>query len=372
LDEVRLSSLLGLLYDAASDHTLWTPFLESLAEHIGGHAAALVMHQSGVRSIALNAGMSTESVDLYADYYHAVDTWAIRGTAQTTAGWVGASEELSRWEEFRNTEFYNDFTFPAANIGHGIFALVSKEQDRFMNLSVYRPPEWEPFGPNEVGILKLLGPHLRRAYRLHFQLSSLRGRSRSFDILLDSLPQGVILLGAGGNIIYMNRAAGQLCEVHDGLLATSAGLAAESPVESANLQSLVSSAVSTSLGEGLGAGGGLQISRKSAVPLNVVVSPVRGLPTDFSETVRAVVYVIDPTLRVRPRNELLQAIFNLTPAECRIALLIADGVATSDIREMVGITANTLRTHLASIYRKTNTERQAQLVKVLNLIAAAG
>jgi DNA-binding CsgD family transcriptional regulator len=156
------------------------------------------------------------------------------------------------------------------------------------------------------------------------------------------------------------------------LLAAGSGLAAESPAESATLQALISQAVSTSQGDGLSAGGGLQISRKSGVPLNVVVSPVRGLATDFRETVRAVVYVTDPSLRIRPRNELLQTIFGLTPAECRIALLIADGMATSAIREMTGITANTLRTHLASIYRKTNTARQTHLVKLINLIGVAG
>ena len=47
---------------------------------------------------------------------------------------------------------------------------------------------------------------------------------------------------------------------------------------------------------------------------------------------------------------------------------MADGLSTSDIREMAGITANTLRTHLASIYRKTNTARQTQLVKLISLV----
>ncbi|HKW18435.1 MAG TPA: helix-turn-helix transcriptional regulator, partial [Terriglobales bacterium] len=134
------------------------------------------------------------------------------------------------------------------------------------------------------------------------------------------------------------------------------------------LQNLISQAISTSKGAGFSAAGGLRISRHTGESLNVVVSPVRGLATDFSETVSAVVYVTDPGVRIRPRNELLQSLFGLTPAECRIALLIGDGVATPEIRELAGITTNTLKTHLASIYRKTNTQRQTQLVKLISLI----
>ena len=125
---------------------------------------------------------------------------------------------------------------------------------------------------------------------------------------------------------------------------------------------------STSKGAGFSAAGGLRISRHTGESLNVVVSPVRGLATDFGETVRAVVYVTDPGVRIRPRNQLLEAIYGLTPAECRVALLLADGLPTSRIRELTSITANTLKTHLTSIYRKTNTQRQTQLVKLIGLM----
>lgn len=334
----------------------------------------MVMHAADPehRVIALDAGVGPELANLYRDYYHKLDIWAIRGLAQTAAGWIGASEELCRWEEFRSHEFYNDFTLPVANIGHGMFALVSKEETRFTNLSVYRPPSGGPFGAKEVAVLKLLVPHLRRAFRLHFQLSRLQGRSQSFDILLDSLPQGIILLGSRGAVIHMNSAARRFCKLGDGLLAASTGLAAENPVESAKLQALIGQALSTSLGDGLSAGGGLLISRKSGQPFNVVVSPIGNLTTDFRQTVRVVVYVTDPSLRLRPHKKLLETIYGLTPAECRIALLMADGLSSSDIRETVAITANTLRSHLASIYRKTNTARQTQLVKLISLVGMLG
>ena len=325
--------------------------------------------------LMLNAGMNPEALALYAERYWEQDIWAVRGIPQTerTGGeWFGPSEQLCSWGELMRTEFYNDFLAAKHDIGHAMFSVVSRERTRLTNLSVYRPPRREAFGAKEVEVLKLLTPHLRRAFRLHFEFCSLKDRKHSVDMLLDSLAQGVILLGSRGAVIHMNRSALQLCEVGDGLVAAGSGLAAESPIESAKLQALIGRAVSTSLGNGLSAGGALLISRKSGMPLNVVVSPVRSLRTDFRETVRAVVYVTDPSLRIRPCNELLEAIYGLTPAECRIALLVGDGFSAATIREMAGITANTLRTHLASIYRKTNTARQTQLVKLISLIGMLG
>ncbi|HKW18323.1 MAG TPA: hypothetical protein VJO35_12525, partial [Terriglobales bacterium] len=206
------------MYDAAADQKLWTSFLESLALETGGHAAAIVMHDSGQRTMALDAGVGPEFSLCYRQHYHETDIWAIRGLERTAAGWIGVSEELCRWEEFRRTETYNDFALPMGSIAHGMFALLSKEQSRLMNLSVFRTPRQGPFDEEDVEVLRFLAPHLRRAFRLHFQLVSLQERNRSFDLLLDSLPQGIILLGATGNVLHMNRAARQVCEPCDGLI----------------------------------------------------------------------------------------------------------------------------------------------------------
>ncbi len=54
-----------------------------------------------------------------------------------------------------------------------------------------------------------------------------------------------------------------------------------------------------------------------------------------------------------------------------VALLLGDGHGPPVIASMIGVTANTLKTQLASIYRKTGTSRQAQLVRVLSQLSMA-
>jgi DNA-binding CsgD family transcriptional regulator len=48
---------------------------------------------------------------------------------------------------------------------------------------------------------------------------------------------------------------------------------------------------------------------------------------------------------------------------------LADGRSTREISEMVGVSATTLKTQLASLYSKTATSRQPALVRLLTRLA---
>jgi DNA-binding CsgD family transcriptional regulator len=66
-----------------------------------------------------------------------------------------------------------------------------------------------------------------------------------------------------------------------------------------------------------------------------------------------------------PDEIVLGSRFKLTPAEARIAIGIADGKPLADIADMHGITVQTARTQLKSVFSKTRTNRQAQLAVLL-------
>jgi DNA-binding CsgD family transcriptional regulator len=62
---------------------------------------------------------------------------------------------------------------------------------------------------------------------------------------------------------------------------------------------------------------------------------------------------------------LLTSRFGLTPAETRIALGIARGETLAAIAAAHGISVETARTHLKSVFTKTSTHRQAELAALL-------
>jgi DNA-binding CsgD family transcriptional regulator len=361
-----ISKLLGNLYEAAIDPTLWDPFLRQLAHHSRASSAALVMHDnpSGVHTVARNWEVDPEGTRLYQEHYGALDIWAKRAAGLSMQSWVGTSQQLCSFGEFSRSEYYNDF-LQSLGIDHAAFALLQRTRHGDAVLGIYRSRRRGEFEVSELDLLRFLMPHIQRAFSLHLHISDLKERAAGTAAALDTLRTGVILVGANGKIALMNCAASAILAEHDGLQATLGGLRAQRSSESSKLQRLILEAVNTSVGKGVCPAGGLLISRRVKPALQLLVSPAGNLPLNLTHPRYAIVFVTDPSQHERPAQDILRAFFGLTPAEARVAVLLGDGNSPSTIAQQLGVSSNTVKSQLASIYSKTGTSRQAQLVRLL-------
>jgi DNA-binding CsgD family transcriptional regulator len=66
-----------------------------------------------------------------------------------------------------------------------------------------------------------------------------------------------------------------------------------------------------------------------------------------------------------PQTAFLKNRFGLTPAEVRLVLRLVSGDSLRSAAKALGIKYETVRTHLKSIFQKTATRRQAELVIVV-------
>jgi DNA-binding CsgD family transcriptional regulator len=71
-----------------------------------------------------------------------------------------------------------------------------------------------------------------------------------------------------------------------------------------------------------------------------------------------------PRFDLRPT--LLSRIFGLTPAESRLAAALANGSTLTQAARNLNISWETARTHLKTVFSKTNTHRQSELVALLS------
>ena len=112
------------------------------------------------------------------------------------------------------------------------------------------------------------------------------------------------------------------------------------------------------------AAGSVFISRRSRPALQITISPFCG-KIDSPQPIKAVAFIVDPSQRQRPAQDILRILFGLTPAECRVALLLADGRSPREIAESVGVSFETVRSQIKSIFSKTNVKRQGELIRLL-------
>jgi DNA-binding CsgD family transcriptional regulator len=116
----------------------------------------------------------------------------------------------------------------------------------------------------------------------------------------------------------------------------------------------------------LRSGGTLSVTRRSKPPLELVVAPLApGRDGDWPAGELALLIVNDPSSQPEGIIPFLVRRFDLTPGEARVALTLMSGIGVKEAAEQLGVSGNTVRTHLQRIFDKTATKRQAELVRLL-------
>lgn len=83
----------------------------------------------------------------------------------------------------------------------------------------------------------------------------------------------------------------------------------------------------------------------------------------------AMLCLINPDRRNSVDSEMLQITFGLTWAEARLAGILANGTDLFEAANRLRISRSTTRSHLRSIFAKTGTRRQGELVALLARVA---
>jgi DNA-binding CsgD family transcriptional regulator len=85
--------------------------------------------------------------------------------------------------------------------------------------------------------------------------------------------------------------------------------------------------------------------------------------TSYAAVAALFVHKAAPGARSPP--ELIARAYNLTPSELRVLFAIVDVGGVPEVTEALGVAQSTVRTHLLSVFAKTGTRRQADLVKLV-------
>ena len=83
----------------------------------------------------------------------------------------------------------------------------------------------------------------------------------------------------------------------------------------------------------------------------------------------SIVALLDREARPEPNPQTLKQIFGLTGAEADLAIRLAHGDAPLEVARDRHLSRTTIRSQLASLFQKTETNRQAELVALLGRIA---
>jgi DNA-binding CsgD family transcriptional regulator/PAS domain-containing protein len=299
-----------------------------------------------------------------------LDPFLIRARARGLfeAGLVGVGDALVPEAELKRTEFYSAFGRRFDYVG-GLAGVIAANPKTFAAIGIARSPN-QPFGREQVDLMRTLMPHLQRAWQLHQRLAEAEGQQRSFADTLSRLTVGVIIVDARGIVVFANESARTLFATGDGLVVNRGLLRGASAQDTSALNALIAAALNTASLSGLDAGGVVQLRRPSGSrALRVIVSPLPANDRVAISEPRALLFVTDPEDAPQPDADVMRQAFNLTPAEVEIAGLLMQDKTTREISEWLGVTIHTVRFHMKQLFAKTGTTRQGSLLRLLSVTA---
>ena len=221
------------------------------------------------------------------------------------------------------------------------------------------------WGSDQLKIVSGLLPHVRQFVRVRQALADAEALGSSLAGLLNNHRLGVIQLDRQGRLVAANDWARGVLRQGDGLVDRRGLLMARTKADNTELRRLLARAL-TPLGIEA-AGGSMTVRRRSRrTRLVVHISPVTERAWDYQpRSVAALVLVVDPKRPIRIDPAIVEVCLGLTPAESRLAAMVATGYSLRTIAARTQRTEGTIRWHLKQIFRKLRISRQADLVRLV-------
>jgi DNA-binding CsgD family transcriptional regulator len=240
------------------------------------------------------------------------------------------------------------------------------------SFTVTRPKTEAPFSSDDKEILKYLVPHLGRVFKVHRTLSALRERNAAGQHALDMIGAACITLGGAGRVLSMNRRAEALISQQGALRMKGRQLLAAVTVEQNALDACVVQACACGAGNSSDPGAcAIVLHSVQGSPLYISVLPYHSSWSLLEDRPVALAFITTPEEQGNGEHRLWQAMFGLSPAECRVAEMMKQGMEVAEISEAIRIKMDTVRYYQKSVYRKTGVRGQEQLMRLLTRLPSS-
>jgi DNA-binding CsgD family transcriptional regulator len=367
------SDSLDLIYSCLEDARQWRRVCERLREATGSESIHLFAldHRHETLSYSDGANLPVDGELAYMQRYRFIDPRMPLVMRRGSHEWMHCHEALD--DEFvARDPFYQEFLLPHGRRYASACKLVA-DDDATVILSTLRTPAQGPLPAGAISFLDALLPHLSRAVRIGIRNFVYSTQALVGQMLVNKLRQPVILVTPGGDVVHANEAARQLLamttlvQVTDGKLSLTGDAAGELLRRCNELERSVKTGAER--GEARTEFQSLQIAgghggRERLYAFFTLVPPQEAMGA-FGLRPVVLLLFYHPASAPAIDSSLLFAVFGLSPAECRIATALAEGRSLKEIARLQGTQHDTVRKQLRSIYQKTATNRQPELVRLL-------
>ncbi|QNM82299.1 hypothetical protein H8M03_09770 [Sphingomonas sabuli] len=376
-----LFDLIAALHEGIDTDEHWLAALDRLSDELGGAALFLgTTHRNGSGFELSGHRVEPQWIELVNGelaghesnpIYAMISSQLRTDPAATIMKPIRLSDVLEP-AAFRASPIYKRAIQPAGH-EHAMAMVLSADAASALSLTLVRPDRAGDFRDDEMQLVRAVGPHIVAALKMRHQMSV----AQSAAMMLDRYDHGILLLASSGNVVHANADAERLLAERDGLQVDRGHLRAAYPADTDALRQMISEADRAARAASLQPRAALRLRRPSgqddlvlrALPAPPIVASTFGV----GELATIALFIHDPKKASQSVDQVIADGFGLTAAEAATAARIWEGDSVSEAAATLGISANTVKTHLKAAFEKAGVDRQSALVrKIADLLRAVG
>jgi DNA-binding CsgD family transcriptional regulator len=352
----RLNARFG---DAALDPSLWPEIMEQLCTAVGARGAVLLQSDLRTPDVPRTSGLDHYLRSYFTEGWHERDIRAERGVPLLLNGEkVIIDQDILTPEEIERAGLYAESLIPN---GLRWFAAIGFwAGPALWGLSIQRTSQEGPFEREEKPLLARLSQRLTEAATL----SQAVGRVALSNAVnaLNLVTQPALALDRFGLVLAINAAADALFD--DQLRVVNRRLLVCDQRAKAALAALIDRLRTVPDTAALPVAP-IVVRRPPKRPIIIRVLPIDGAARSPFLGARVLLVFSDLGRPLNTTTDVLAETFGLSPAEARLASRMAGGISLEEAAGELAITRETARNQLKSIFAKTGTHRQGELVALL-------
>ncbi|MES2198026.1 MAG: helix-turn-helix transcriptional regulator [Pseudomonadota bacterium] len=358
-------TILDRIYEAAAIPENWSGLLHDLSRIAGARGAVMFVANPSTAQWIASPGIYGLIDNWFRDGWSRDNTRGNRLASANTPGFVRDIDIYDNRQQIDEDPQIKHFLRPRG-VGWAAAAIIPVPSGDSLIFSFERKFELGPVTDAVMPRLEMIRPHLARAALFAARLGMQQARAMTDSFKLLGLPAAT--LNRSGRLVAANELFQKLVP---GIFADRRERLVLAHASSDRL--LLSAITRLNLGVDRARILSLPIPAtdgNAAMALHVL--PVRRAANDVFSLASSVIVATPVDRAASPSAELLQGLFDLTPAEARVARAISEARTVEEIATQQGVTVGTVRIQLKQIFAKTGTNRQVRLAQLLSGLALRG
>lgn len=367
---IKQTDLIESIYMTADDSGRWVALLHDLVTATASRSARLLVMNTEANLVTSSFKVNIDDHDhcQYADYYVNKCPWRPELRRMPPGRLYSSFLHFScRQPDFYKSEFFNDWA-RQLDIHHGLCGTVYRDSRQTVQLLIQRTEGQGHYTEVDSSFVNSLVPHMQQSFLVAEKLANSQARAQATAMAATGEALPFMLLDKNLRLVNCSPGAEHLLNENVLLQIKDGKPSIKDERQNRHLLRLLRQClIATETGDSQSLGGTVRLQRVGLPDLQLLVKPLHpgmrsliGEPNAF-----VVIYYYAPDAPVKLDPARLCEIFDLSSAEARVAIALVETPDSYDVARRCTISLHTVRSHIKSIFYKTQASNRAELMKFL-------